>query len=145
MPFADLNVITVTGTYLDFDGAPYRGWVWFDQPADLGALLDPGGNQIITPSRVRARLDSNGHISVRLPATDDPDITPTGWLYTVTETLIGADGTRPNVYELPVPFDSPGGTFDLSGPVTTTIGDPMLWHVGGPILWHSGQPMAWHS
>jgi hypothetical protein len=48
-------------------------------------------------------------VSALLPATNDPGLNLTGWLYTVKESIKG--GGRPP-YQLAVPYDS--GTIDLS-------------------------------
>lgn len=84
MSFADLNTIVVTGTYLMGDDSPARGTVTFDMPSNLGALLDSTGNQIVVPTRFVAVLNASGRISIAIPASDDPDVTPSGWPYTVT-------------------------------------------------------------
>lgn len=114
MSFVDLTTIVVTGTYRAFDGTPAWGNVTFDSPNGLGSLLDPAGTQIVVPRQLVAKLDDAGHISISLPATDDPDLTPQGWTFIVSENVVDADGVRPNRYQIEVPFDTPGGTFDLS-------------------------------
>lgn len=114
MPFVDLNTIVVTGTYLSFDATPGWGTVTFESPTNFASLLDPTGIQIVVPTKTVAKLDENGHISVVLPATDDPDLTPQGWTFTVTEDIDDTDGHHRNVYQIEVPWDTPGGTFDLS-------------------------------
>lgn len=121
MPFASENTITVTGTYRLFNGAPASGSVEFLPQPGLTAILDPGGNQIIIPSVVGADLDSNGHFSVVLPASDDPDTAPTGFTYRVTEDIIGRAYVDPRVYNILVPVSSAGGTLDLADAV---VADP---------------------
>lgn len=116
MPFVDLGTIAVTGTYLMFDETPARGTVIFDTPAALTALLDPAGNQIVVPKTIKVKLNTNGHFSVDLPATNDPDIGPT-FTYQVTENIKGASGSRPRVYNITVPITSAGGTLDLADAV----------------------------
>lgn len=50
-----------------------------------------------------------------LPATTyaDPSIKPATWKYVFTETFTG------RTYDVQLPYDLPGGTFDLSDAVTT--------------------------
>jgi len=110
MPFpANWTKITVTGTYLDLEGAPVAGAVRFEIAP--GPMIDASLKQIIMPKPVIvATLDSNGAFSAALPSTNDPDISPTGLVYTVTESL-GKYGTRS--YLMQVPFDLVG-TLDIS-------------------------------
>lgn len=58
------------------------------------------GGVIIVPDTIRANLDGNGQISVALPATNDPDLSVTGWTYTVTEHMDNGRGP----YEIEVPY-----------------------------------------
>lgn len=120
MPFADLTTVIVTGTYLGFDGIPAWGTVTFDAPTGVNSLLDPVGHQIVVPRRLVARLDLDGHISIAVPATDDPDLLPQGWTFTVTEVIFDPSATLQgqggglNVYQIEVPYDTVDGTLDLS-------------------------------
>jgi hypothetical protein len=54
---------------------------------------------VIVPKTIRASLDGNGQISVQLPATDDPDLSVTGWTYRVVEHI--KDGRAPYLIEVP--------------------------------------------
>lgn len=86
MSFAgNVSLVTVTGTYVDFQGNPIAGQVIFYVPMTLrNALAD----QILVPSSYYVTLDGNGQFSVVLPATDDPDFDDT-FTYTVTESFVG--------------------------------------------------------
>lgn len=108
MPFANLNTITITGTYIRSDQSTAHGTVTFDMTVET--LLDPTGHQIVVPKHFVARI-IHGAISIDLPATDDPNINPTGWAYTVIEHVEGAQEV---VYQIAVPVSSPGGTIDLA-------------------------------
>lgn len=73
--------MTLTGTYLDGSGAPATGSLTFvpsapeDDSADqLSFRQDP----------VHVALEA-GRFSVRLLATDNPQLAPSGWAWTVTE------------------------------------------------------------
>lgn len=59
-----------------------RGRVTF-QPSP-SALIDPAARRVIaTSAPFVAVLDSDGEFAIELPATDDPDVQPTGWTYEV--------------------------------------------------------------
>jgi hypothetical protein len=86
---------------------------------------------------VAATLDENGHIidaagnvGVTLPATDSPGMNPTGWAYTVKESLTGVPGTR--TYALLLPRDTPLGTIDLADVTSTDPTTPNYVPVPGP-------------
>lgn len=120
MAFPDnLTLITITGTYIDFQGNPLDGTVTFTPPS---FLTDSETQQIVLISGVVGRvvggslLDVDGVGPLQLAATDDPDVTPTGWRYTVAEKLNGVTN-RPS-YWIQVP--SAGGPIDLS----TVINEP---------------------
>lgn len=92
---ANLTTVTVTGKYVDASGAAVRGSVTFtlDTP-----LLDAGASTYIIETEYTVALDSQGAFSVALPATNDPDVTPTGWTWTLTPNFDGAD---PITFSLP--------------------------------------------
>lgn len=64
-------------------------------------VLDDGTSQIITMRPYTVNPDpQNGFFKIQLPATNDPDINPTGWTYEVIE----PNGRR---YHITVPYDTP--------------------------------------
>lgn len=92
--------IPVTATYTRGDGEPASGYVLFISPQVV--IVD---DEIIVPRSIRADLDETGSISVEVPSTDDPDIAPTGWTWTVREQVAGLNRAA---YAIEVPHDSPG-------------------------------------
>lgn len=81
----NVSLVTVTGTYVDFQGNPIAGQIIFRVPTTLrNAIAD----QILVPSAYYATLDGNGQFTATLPATDDPDFHQT-FTYTVTESFVG--------------------------------------------------------
>lgn len=103
------TLVTITGTFTKRNGAAAQGYVTFEsmQPVVIGGV-------IIVPDPIRANLDGNGQISVQLPATNDPDLSVTGWTYTVTEHM--DNGRSP--YQIEVPYTV--STLDLATvPVAT--------------------------
>jgi hypothetical protein len=99
-----LTTVSITGNYVDYEGNPIQGQVRFT----LGDVLRNGtDDQMVAPSSVVVAL-SAGAFSVILPATNDPDIVPTTFLYTVEESFPGG-----RTYTISVPFDTIG-SLDLA-------------------------------
>jgi hypothetical protein len=63
----------------------------------------------IVPKTITAVLDGTGQLNVSLPATNDPDLSVTGWAYLVTEHLDNGGGRPPFLLEVPYT----AGTLDL--------------------------------
>jgi hypothetical protein len=82
MPFpAGLTLITVSGTVAEFPaGGVASGSISFTSPA---WLTGPTDNSVVPPFTKTVQLAADGSFSVQLPATNDPDWSPTGWAYTV--------------------------------------------------------------
>ncbi|MDX3295129.1 hypothetical protein PV569_15585 [Streptomyces scabiei] len=87
---ANIPTVVVHGTYMGPDGRPLAGTVTFNAPA----LLTFPDSDLFVAGPVVATLDENGHFSVRLPATDAPNMQPSGWSYVVKENLSGVIGGR---------------------------------------------------
>ncbi|MFI0736404.1 phage tail protein [Streptomyces sp. NPDC021225] len=85
-----IPTVKVTGRYLDPSGKPLSGQVVWRAPA----LLTFAEADVMLSGPVTAPLDTNGTFAVVLPATDAPDMDPTGWAYTVTEQLTGVSSNR---------------------------------------------------
>lgn len=85
----NVTAITVTGKYINTDGTPSSGSVSFE-PSGKVWRRDPGAGTILVSKKTTVTLDVvTGAFSVILPATDDPDATPTGTTYDVIETING--------------------------------------------------------
>jgi hypothetical protein len=81
VPFpATLSLVTV-GIQFDFppSGAA-TGWLDFTAARPL---LGASDNAIVPPFTERATLAADGSASIQLPATNDPQWSPTGWTYAV--------------------------------------------------------------
>lgn len=125
----NVNYGTVVGQFLlayadsndsgnDPDGVPAKGSIFFrPSPAkilDAGASPNP---VTILPAVVEATLDSEGYLcgygtdrGIRLVATNDTDLNPTSWTWTVEFRLTAQDDT-------PVPVSS----FSIALPAGTTV------------------------
>jgi hypothetical protein len=100
----NLTTVTVTGSYVNFEGTPIEGQIRFS----IGEVLRNGtDDQMVAPSSVVVPL-SSGSFSVALPATNDPDVVPNPFVYTVEESF-------PNgrTYEISIPYTT-SGSLDLA-------------------------------
>jgi hypothetical protein len=101
---ANLTTVTVTGSYVDFEGTAIEGQIRFS----IAEVLRNGtDDQMVAPSSVVVPL-SSGSFSVALPATNDPDVVPNPFVYTVEESF-------PNgrTYEISIPYTT-SGSLDLA-------------------------------
>jgi lysophospholipase L1-like esterase len=105
------TTIAITGQYYKADAVtPASGYVTFTLSQEL---RDTSTNEVYSQERHRVRLSVGGALSTTLVSTDDPDLTPQGAFYEVIEEIDG-DVTR---YFIEVPYDSAGGTLDISDAV----------------------------
>lgn len=98
---------TVTGSYINQDGSYASGQITFQAEVD-GFLSDSTSSLVIIPTTFWVSLDATGHFTLDLPATDDPNVLPSGFTYTVTEAL----STGHRTYSIAVAVG--GGPYDLS-------------------------------
>lgn len=119
----NLTTITVTGTYVDFNGNPMTGAVTFTPSADL---VDAGASEFLSPGPITLQLDSSGHFSTTLICTDNTNLQPPGWVYIVTESV---RGTR--TYPIALPHTL-GSSVDLTAvvPIPVTSGSTVLTLTG---------------
>ena len=99
------GTVRVYGTYTLRTGDPAAGSVIFHSPQVV--VVD---GVTVVPRNIICELDSDGFFEYDLPATDDADIAPDGWVYTVRERFDGGGG-RP-AYEISVPLA--GGDINLA-------------------------------
>jgi hypothetical protein len=83
---ANLSTATVTGTYVDLSGNPVRGSISFT-PQTI--LKDTTLNVIVIPVIIVKEFDANGSFTVTLPCTDDTDVAPQPFVYTLEENFGG--------------------------------------------------------
>ena len=101
---ASINTVTITGNYVDFEGNPIQGQIRFT----LGDVLRAGSDdQMVAPSSIVVALAS-GAFSVTLPATNDPDVIPNPFTYTVEESFPGGRN-----YTISIPYNTVG-SLDLA-------------------------------
>ncbi|MEV6436327.1 hypothetical protein [Streptomyces anulatus] len=105
---ANYSTVLVFGRYIDFAGAPAQGTVTFEP--SLKYVKDPSADVLILSTALVATLDGTGAFSIEIPATDDPDVTPSGFTWNVTEHL---NGRTWRTFSISVPQDTPAPGIDL--------------------------------
>lgn len=114
--------IPVIGRFLDSDGNELSGTVTF-----RSSQVVVSEDAIVIPALHTAAIVSGNMIEgFTLPATNDPDIMPKGWAYTVFED-VGKHSRPP--YAIFVPFDAT--SIDLSK-VAPVVPPPELVSTRGP-------------
>lgn len=99
--------ITISGVIRDPDNIPASGKFVFANVTPVRSNLT---DEVMTPDEIVAYVASDGILTVVLPATDDPDWSPTGWTWEV----------RPHFpfwrtpFAIAVPYNSPGLAIDFS-------------------------------
>lgn len=106
------DLVNVTGNYIGKNGVPCVGSVTFSSPQ---LVLRSG---TIVPAADIVFTLVNGAFSGQIPATDDPNANPVGWVYTVTENVPGGR----QGYQIVAPHS--GGTIDLSTVIPVTMPMP---------------------
>lgn len=96
--------VTVAGTYTTLDGTAAQGSVTFTAPTVLSASES---DVMIVPKPFTVALDENGSFTVVLPATNDPDVSPT-FTYEVLEVFTSAANVKSRSYNIEIPFDTVG-------------------------------------
>lgn len=127
MPTPDgLKTTPLHGKYVEPNaaGTPLQGTVTFTPNPDI--ILFPVQNVVVAGTET-ATLDANGEFNIVLIATDTTGENPSGWLYTVTEKLIGQ---KQRSYSIALPY-SPT-TIELAD-ITPTDAAPSYIPVTGPV------------
>lgn len=90
----NVSMVTVTGSYADFGYSLVTGHVIFwPMIPNNSRLIDSAGAAVILPAQITVPVN-NGSFSVVLPASNDPDVTPT-FQYLISEFIPGG---RVNFY-----------------------------------------------
>jgi hypothetical protein len=119
-----LSTVTVSGTYKHPDGTAMSGKLLFTPEP---AILTSGTHGTLVLGTIEATLDANGAVTATLLATDDADVTPTGWTYLVQERWYDAPGRS---YPLSLPAAAPA--VDLADVAPTAPAEGVYVVVTGP-------------
>lgn len=91
--------VTLRGRYVDLvTGAPAKGAVAITPTVQV--VRDPSDAVVLTGETQLVALDVDGRFSVTLPATDDPNLVPNGFGYTLQPRLSGQT-LRDVTFDLP--------------------------------------------
>lgn len=113
----EFNTITVLQDYVTFQGNISTGTVTFEPPNTF--FLAETSDIAITPKAIIGTLDAQGRMTVVLPFSNDPDITPS-FTYHVTENIDGLQ--RETDIEIPIGLGAgPVKLYDL-----VIVGDPVI-------------------
>lgn len=127
---------TVTGTLKTLEQIPASDAAPDSQPitgnviftASPQSILDGTDNVVLLPKPITVALDGTGSFTTVLAATDDPDLNPNGWTYTVSFELGGGltldpfaievrTGTTTDLADI-APVPDSNGIYYVSRPVT---------------------------
>lgn len=120
-----LNTTTIHMQFVEPDstGTPLQGTLTFSP--NPSPILFPTQNVIVAGTET-ATLDVNGEATITLISTDQAGENPTGWLYSVTERIIGQ---KPRTYNISLPYTS-GMVVELSDIVPTDVAPNYIPVVG---------------
>ena len=104
----DMQTGTITGRFVDIGGTALQGTISFTPNVPKLYSKATGTTIVVTTRKVP--LAPDGTLSVVLPATNDPDVTPAGFQYAVVEDFQGKVATGFK-YNISVPQ---GSTVDLA-------------------------------
>ncbi|MGV9777990.1 right-handed parallel beta-helix repeat-containing protein [Streptosporangium sp. NPDC003464] len=113
----DLQTVVVTGQYLNPDGEPRRGSVLIEPEP---ATLTSAEHGLIVLGGTEAQLDEDGRFRLELLATDAAGVTPSHWVYRVTERWPDAPG---RTYSLALPAAEPV----VSLPAAAVPAEPLVY------------------
>ncbi|WP_406224989.1 glycerophosphodiester phosphodiesterase [Streptomyces anulatus] len=120
----DLPTVTLTGTYTHPDGSPMKGSVSVTPTPGKVVSADSG---LTIQGRAKAKLDSNGHVTLTVLATDAPGINPEGFTYEVTIAFPDATGDS---FFIELPAAAPVVQLPAITPAAPSDGDYVV--VAGP-------------
>jgi hypothetical protein len=132
---SDYNTVPVTGKFVYLDGTPASGIIRFTGKI---AAISASSDTVILPNTITVNLEPDGSFLVNLPATDDPDILPNGWTYSVEERFNAGGGRK---YEIDVPVGSSGIDISDIAPVTPANGDPTAFVTLSAFTDHTHPPL----
>lgn len=134
-----IPIITLTGTLKRANGTACAGFIDFIPNIEI---QDSVGNIVVPTVPVTATLDSNGHFSIGLYATNDPSSSQTGVVYKVIERV---NESPDNNYNIIINYNAPGGTVDLADIAPPISGTPQYIYASAvELAAHEQDPNA-HS
>ncbi len=120
-----MTTVEVRGRYIDALGEPARGSISFrPRPA---VVYDDATDSFISGHAVTVTLNAYGRFAVDLHATDDPDLDPIEWTYTVQEIIDGKYLRA--AFDMDVPMASAVAGIELGdvAPASAASGDSTVF------------------
>lgn len=117
-----IPTVTVSGKYTNLDGSIPVGSVQF--VANTPFIVYTPDSTMFIPGAIAVALDPSGYFSISLPATDNPNLSPTNFSYKVSE-LFGGSLWRASFY---IQCPTTGGPINL-GNVPTITPSPVMTRV----------------
>ncbi len=120
-----MTTVEVRGRYIDALGEPARGSISFrPRPA---VVYDDATDSFISGHAVTVTLNAYGRFAVDLHATDDPDLDPIEWTYTVQEIIDGKYLRA--AFDMDVPLASAVAGIELGdvAPASAASGDSTVF------------------
>ena len=113
----DLTVTVLTGTFLDFTGAPLRGSLSLTPSAEL---VDVTGAVVVPMTERVYQLSGQGTIVTDpLVSTDNSTVEPQGWTYRL---CLAINGLAPQVWNILLPYSAEPVDISALTPVVATSG-----------------------
>lgn len=147
-PVADFNRVWVRGRIvglekmaLGFSAFGVTQDVIFTPNVKPPVLISAATNHVIAAQPFAVRpAEADGYFAVQVPCTDDPDINPTDWTYTVTEPT---GRTYPIEVSINTPIlDAPGDPLDGQRVIDLVDIVPVAEPSGGTVQLVSGRGIA---
>jgi hypothetical protein len=110
---AEWNLIPITWTVHNSNGTPLNGTVWFKSEQ----IVEVAG-QTFLPETIIRRIVNGVMEPLSLPATDDPDSTPVGWVWRAAVVFDNFTGVTPKPFTFSVP--SVAASVNLAEVIPTT-------------------------
>lgn len=133
----DWNLVEVRLRAHYLDGSPAKGSV--TAKAQLRRFLDEDSVApfLVVANDITAKFNNQGLAVLYLPATDDPDITPRNFTYTITESIVGVPA---NEYEIEVPLAMQASGIELARVQTIAPSTGEVFWTKGLIVHGDGPP-----
>lgn len=112
---SEWSKIWIRGTFINLDGSPMAGQVSFAANVTGKTMVASAAKKLIGAKGLSVALDGSGYFQLQIPATNDPDITPLNFTYTVSE-------PTGRTYPITVPWNTPA----LSAPSDPLNGQQVI-------------------